>query len=71
MNLWLRKFLQAFMSCWIEFVKKPKKKLSIKTIERIIKLFQEKNPAWSKEKLVGCPQFDVSKTWSKYKIERL
>lgn len=45
----------------------PTWELSIETMERIIKLLLEGNPAWSVVKDVGCSQSAVSKMLCKYK----
>ena len=45
----------------------PTRELSIKTMERTIKLLQQGNPTWRVAKDVGCFQSAVSKIWCKYK----
>jgi len=42
-------------------------KLSVETMERIIKLLKEGNSTQSLAKHVGCSQSAVSKIWSEYK----
>ena len=56
---------------WKEGGMAPTRELSIKTMERIIKLLWEENPTWYVAKSVGCSQSAVSKNLVQYKIERL